>query len=300
MGEGLCFWGGWCKYRGMAKVRFERFYVDVEGILRYYYLYVPEGVGEGSGVPLVIVLHGAGGNPRTVRNVTGMNELADEEGFMVAYPQGTGPHDRQLTWNAGQCCGFAYENGIDDVAFMGILIETLSLEWPVDDRRIYAAGVSNGGMLAHRLGCELSGQVAAVAAVAGTLPGETCRPREPVAVIMFHGTADPFVPFEGGQSKKTPLPQEPVSHTSVKETLLFWIGHNGCRGEAQVEEAGPVKKQVYGGGRNNTEVVLYTIHGGGHTWPGTNVGEPDAADPMQQISATPLIWQFFRNHPKAR
>jgi polyhydroxybutyrate depolymerase len=134
---------------------FKKFYLDVEGILRYYYLYIPPGIGDRVGVPLVILLHGAGGNPRTVRNLTGMNELAEQEGFIVAYPQGTGVKDRQLTWNAGQCCGFAYKNDIDDVAFIRELIAELSSQWDIDERRVYAAGISNGGMMTQRLACEL-------------------------------------------------------------------------------------------------------------------------------------------------
>lgn len=282
---------------GMARLNFKQFYIDVEGILRYYYLYIPDHINEDEGAPLVILLHGAGGNPRTVRNLTGMNELAEREGFIAVYPQGTGPRDRQLTWNAGQCCGFAYENEIDDVAFIRAMIEELLLEWPVDEKKIFSAGVSNGGMMAHRLGCQLSRQIAAVAAVAGALPREICVPEEPVAVIMFHGTADRYVPYEGGQSEKNPLPHEPVIHTSVRDTVAFWMKHDGCNPQPRVETDGPIKKETFSGGRDHTEVILYTIHGGGHTWPGTRVGEPDPADPMQRIAATPLIWQFFADHP---
>jgi polyhydroxybutyrate depolymerase len=281
----------------MTGVNFKKFYLDVEGILRYYYLYMPAIIGDRVGVPLVILLHGAGGNPRTVRNLTGMNELAEQEKFIVAYPQGTGVRDRQLTWNAGQCCGFAYENDIDDVAFIRQLIAELSSQWNIDEHRVYAAGISNGGMMTHRLAYELSDRIAAAAMVAASMPKNTCKPGEPLSVIMFNGTADLHVPYDGGKAKKSVL-DEPIVHASVKDAVSFWVTHNGCQLQPELEEDTTVKKETYTGGKNNTQVILYTIAGGGHTWPGTKVRKPDPQDPMQRIAATPLIWEFFQRHPK--
>jgi polyhydroxybutyrate depolymerase len=277
---------------------FKKQYLDVEGILRYYYLYVPESAKDKGEAPLIILLHGAGGNPRTVRNLTGMNELAQEEGFIAAYPQGTGVRDRQMTWNAGQCCGFAYKNDIDDVTFIRELIEELSSQWEIDKQRIYAAGISNGGMMAQRLACELSDRIAAAAAVAASIPKDICIPEEPVSIIMFNGTADQHVPYHGGKAKKSVL-NEPIVHASVKDAVSFWVTHNGCQPQPELEEDNIIRKETYSGGKRNTQVILYTIAGGGHTWPGTRVLKPNPQDPMQQISATHLIWQFFSQHSKS-
>jgi polyhydroxybutyrate depolymerase len=292
----LYHWPPEARYQ-MVDVNFKKFYLDVEGILRYYYLYVPPDLGDRVGVPLVILLHGAGGNPRTVRNLTGMNELAEQEKFIVAYPQGTGVRDRQLTWNAGQCCGFAYENDIDDVAFIRELTAELSSQQDIDEHRVYAAGISNGGMMTQRLACELSDRIAAAAVVAASIPKITCKPKEPLSVIMFNGTADLHVPYEGGKAKKSVL-DEPIVHASVKDAVSFWVTHNGCHPQPELKGDDIVKKETYSGGKNNTQVILYTIAGGGHTWPGTKVRKPDPQDPMQRIAATPLIWEFFNKNYK--
>jgi len=276
----------------MIENDFKEFYLDVEGILRYYYLYVPSTSSDRKGMPLMILLHGAGGNPRTIRNISSMNKIADEYGFIVAYPQGTGPKDKKLTWNAGQCCGFAFENNIDDISFINLLIEELILEWPIDENRVYIAGVSNGGMLTHRIACELSSKIVAAAAVAASLPKNPTTPKRPVPFIMFHGTADPYVPYNGGKSKITIL-EEPVFHASVDETLSFWVKHNGCYTKPEIEENNIVKKAIYSSREKNCKVILYTIDGGGHTWPGPNLKKLAPNDPMRYVHASQLIWDFF-------
>ncbi len=280
----------------MVAVDFKRFFLDVEGITRYHYLFVPQSALTGGPVPLVILLHGAGGNPRTAKNVSDMNRLALQQGFIVSYPQGTGPGDRELTWNTGHCCGFAYENGIDDVSFIANLMDELAVEWPVDEQRIYVAGISNGAMMTHRLACQLSGRIAAIAAVAGTMPPLCEEPAVPVPVIMFHGTADLFVPYNGGLSASSAV-KKPVEHRSVRQTVDSWLRFNHCSVNPRTEKTGVVTTEFYSGQEARQDVVLVKIDGGGHTWPGTYAGEPNPDDPMQQLSATQMIWDFFLRHP---
>ena len=133
--------------------------------------------------------------------------------------------------------------------------------------------------------------------MAGSFPGNPCEPAEPAPIIIFHGTADKFVPYDGGKSKRNAL-HELVSHPPVKDAVSFWVKHSGCGPQPEIEQDDVVKKETYSKGKNHTEVILYTIAGGGHTWPGTKVREADPQDPMQAIDATSLIRQFFSRHPK--
>jgi polyhydroxybutyrate depolymerase len=124
---------------------------------------------------------------------TGLNEKADEAGFLAVYPNGTG-EKRSLTWNGGNCCGYAVENQVDDVGFVRALLDDLEKVVTVDPSRVYATGISNGAIMAYRLASELSDRIAAVAPVAGPMGTATCSPRRPVSVMHFHGTDDQFAP----------------------------------------------------------------------------------------------------------
>jgi polyhydroxybutyrate depolymerase len=217
-----------------------------------------------------------------------MSAKADKEGFLAAYPSGTGGMRRVPTWNSGNCCGYAQRNNVDDVGFLRFLIQGLERDYPVDSKRIYVAGISNGGMMAYRLGCELADQIAAIAPVEGA-QNVPCRPSAPVSVIIFHGTADRLVPFEGGT---TPYPLGPRrSDTPVAETVAFWVDHDGCLATARHEESPAAHTDVFSGCKGGASVALYAIQGGRHIWPG--------ASPFGKgISATDLMWAFFASHPK--
>jgi len=135
------------------------------GIERHYVVRVPpDAIQTTAAVPLVLVLHGGGGNAEVTERMTGFSHKAAREGFIVVYPEGTGGFTRKLlTWNAGHCCGYAMEQKIDDVGFISVLLHKLIQEYPVDSARIYVTGMSNGGMMTHRLGIELSDRFAAIA-----------------------------------------------------------------------------------------------------------------------------------------
>lgn len=271
--------------------------VQVDGQEREYLLYLPSNFEATSPLPVVLVFHGGGGNAEATVEITGFNHQADESGFVVVYPNGSGRLENSLlTWNGGYCCGYAMENEVDDVAFVRALIDDLNATFPLDRRRIYATGVSNGGILAYYLACELSDRIAAIGAVSGTHNLTDCQPERPVPVIHFHGTDDQNILYEGGYG---PRSLTEVDYASVSHTVGFWVDHNGCQGQPSEEQFGRIFHTVYAECRGSSAVELYTIHDGGHAWPGGRKPRPRADEPTQEISATELLWAFFRCAPHA-
>jgi polyhydroxybutyrate depolymerase len=204
------------------------------------------------------------------------------------------------TWNTWNCCGYALNEHVDDVGFVRELIRRLGDQYPIDRKRIYATGLSNGAMLAYRLGCELAGEIAAIAPVAGALNAEACAPSEPVSVIVFHGTADEHVLYEGGAGGKQFPGAKPRVDRSVAHGVSTWVRADACPPVPQTETIGTVTKQSYANCRNGTEVVLYTIAGQGHAWPGgiPGIRNGNVDLPTRDISATNLMVDFFLAHPK--
>ena len=271
--------------------------LKVGGRERTYLLHLPPAYDGKRSLPLVIVLHGGGGNAPGAAQMTGFSEKADKEGFVVVYPNGSGRlKNRLLTWNSGNCCGYALDNNVDDVGFIRALIDELVKTRAVDARRVYATGMSNGGMMTYRLVCELSDKIAAAAPVAGALNLENPQPSHPVSMIIFHGTADEHVLYGGGEPPKRVDTHRRVDK-SVSFAVNFWVKQDGGSETPQRQEKGNIRTEIYRGGKEGTEIVLYTVKGGGHAWPG---GEAYVlgAEPTREISATDLMWEFFVHHPK--
>ena len=281
----------------------------VDGLERTYLIHVPLDYDGTNPVPLVLVFHGGGGNGKNAQEMTGFNDKADEEGFIVVYPQGMGRFDNYLlTWNAGFCCGYAYENQIDDVRFIRELIVHIQDQYTINESRIYATGLSNGGLMTYRLGAELSEIFAGIAPVTASIGGQATEggeiwciphPSNPVSVIVFHGTNDTRIPYDGG----TPTDNDTkgaYSYLSVNESITFWIKANCCDElpKRNISESGKIICDIYSNGMNNTEVVLYTLIDGGHMWPGGEQIRNDSDSPTSEISATEIIWSFFEDHPK--
>jgi len=271
--------------------------VNVDGRQRSFVVHVPPGLPAGRRTPVVIVLHGGGGNARNAIEQTGMSEQADRSGFLAVYPDGTGRLDRSLlTWNSGTCCGYALDERVDDVAFVATLIDHLEREYAGDPDRIFVTGMSNGAMLSYRLGCELADRIAAIAPVAGAM-GIDCRPSAPISVVAFHGTADQHVRYQGG-TPQIQADQHPRHDPPVADTISFWADHNHCTGSTTQDVSSDTTRQVHSC-PDGVEVTLYTINGGQHAWPGGQTGQAGADQPTSTISATQLMWQFFQQHPKA-
>jgi polyhydroxybutyrate depolymerase len=263
---------------------------------RTYTVHLPRGIGDEHAFPLVIVLHGGGGNSEHAARMSGFSALADQENFIVVYPNGTGRlGEVLLTWNAGNCCGYALDNNVDDVGFIRALIEKLQREYPIDAKRVYATGMSNGGMMSYRLACELSDKIVAIAPVAGALNVE-CKPTAPISVIAFHGTADQHVLFEGGAPKVKADPH-PREDKSVAYAMNFWAQHNRCAATPKRDERGNIIHDTYTNCADGTAVELYAIKGEGHTWPGGK-SWLGGDQPTQEISATKVMWEFFKQHSK--
>lgn len=244
-----------------------------DGRPRTWELHVPVDLGAGE-VPLVVALHGAGASGARLRATTGYDDLADDEGFVVVFPDAIGVLP---TWNAGDCCPPASLVDTADVAFVEALVDQLLTELPIDPDRVYVTGHSNGAMLTHRLACE-SDRFAAAVAVAGSLE-LPCASAPPLSVLQIHGTADPIVPFDD----TTPGVFD-LDFTPAPESVERWSTLQGCDLEPQVRVEGAVTTSTSTGCRDDVVVQLRALEGWDHGWPG-----PDAP-----VDATTAGWEFLR------
>lgn len=271
-------------------------YLQHDRQVRSYLLHIPDAAVTNSPRPIVMVLHGGGGNAANVARMTHMSAIADRENFLVVYPNGSGRmRSALLTWNAGNCCGTARDAQVDDVGFLNAVIDDVARRHRVDPHRIYAAGMSNGGMMVYRLACETPARFAAVAPVAGAMNIE-CHPPVPLSIMAFHGTADAHVRYEGGEPIKN-RDSQPRTDTPVLQTMAFWSTRNGCQSYT-VSQVAEVKTETMGQCQDGTEVVLNTLEGFGHAWPGGERGTPWADDPTASIDASEAIWSFFKRHTR--
>jgi polyhydroxybutyrate depolymerase len=274
--------------------------LQVDGRTRSYLVHVPPKLDPKQPMPVVLAFHGAMTNGPIMAFSSGLSAKADEAGFIVVYPNGTGKGDMFLVWNAGGWHGPKAEELPDDVKFVTALLDDLAKVVIVDPRRIYATGMSNGGMMCYRLAAELSQRIAAIAPVSGTMAVEKCRPRRPVPVMHFHGTDDKLVPFEGPAQRTAKV----LAFKSVEETIRTWAKIDGCPRKPKItklphkaDDGTSVERKTYGPGKEGAEVILYVIHGGGHTWPGRKWPVPWLGTTTKDISASDLMWEFFKRHP---
>ncbi|MFC1756976.1 alpha/beta hydrolase family esterase [Patescibacteria group bacterium] len=262
-------------------------------------VHFPKNYNGNEKLPLVFVLHGAGGNAEIMTEITKVNDLSDQENFIVVYPNGTGLFDNyMLSWNAGKCCNFFEPFEVDDVDFIRTLIDKIQEDYNVDSRKIYISGLSNGAMMTHRLGCELADKVSAIAPVAGSMMIGVCNPSDSLSVISFHGKEDTVVPFEGGFSDRWVVKLFDIDFNSVPESISFWVKHNECFNIPEKHTIDNVTKEVYTGGIDNTEVAFYTFSDYGHVWPGAGRGIFFIEDLPKDVIATEIIWDFFKTHIK--
>ncbi len=285
--------------------------LEAQGLSRSYLIHVPPQAADGKPMPVVLNFHGGGGNAQGYQDYVLMDELADEKGFLVVYPNGTGPFEgRLLTWNAGTCCGYAEENQVDDVAFIRDLVEDLGTVVPLDADRIYATGLSNGAMMSYRLAAEAPDLVRGIAPVAGAMVLEASALTEPVAVIHFHSVDDPRALYQGGLGPPFPFTNSRVMHNPVDEVIADWAAHNGCSpepvqgatltGEPDSRNEGQTAiRFAYEGCLEGSPVVFWKLTVAGHVWPG---GMPDYLSRIlgpstDLIDANREMWAFFTELP---
>ena len=275
--------------------------IDVHGQSRTYALYVPASAGEHAPAALVIALHGGFGQGRSMEALSGFSQLADREGFLVAYPDGL-----RRRWRDGRTLpkGLVADDA-DDVGFISALIDDAAKLHAVDPKRIFATGISNGAMFSHYVPLKLSDRIAAIAPVAGGIATGVARdfhPASPLSVLIINGREDPLVPYDGGAVGKTR-----GSIVSTADALRLWLDADDLHDEPHVSNV-PAKKtgdcseqwQTWSGGRNRSAVTLVALTGGGHTWPGGAQYLPKAivGAVCPELDASRAIWDFFKQHPK--
>ena len=259
---------------------------------RTYLLYVPDSYNRSEPAPLVIALHGYGSKPSDIQFTSRWNELADAEGFLVAYPAADFSPKR---WRTSASIS-TMEDPQRDVQFISDLIDNLEVKYNIDPDRIYVNGISQGGGMTYVIACSLAERVAAVGSVAGaySYPLEQCIPSRPMPVIAFHGDADAIVPYLGGG-----YAAYNVTFLPTPDWVSWWAEHNQCAASNDVAQASEIDRTDYQDCALGADVVFYTIQGGGHTWP----GDPSSTDSAEwgytthQNDATRLMWEFFNTHP---
>lgn len=241
-----------------------------DGIERTYRVHLPGNYDENQDYPLVINMHGLGSNSFEQEFYSEFDQVADTAGIVIAYPDGVNNQ-----WNIFQ------DTGVDDVGFISALIDTMNANYSLDLKRVYACGMSMGGFMSHRLGCQLNDRIAAIGSVAGLIVYFNCNFTRKVPVLQIHGTADDVVPYDG-----------------VAYTIQYWTMNDYCPDSIVTElpdidttDQSTVTLTTYAPCYEGTEVLLYTINGGGHTWPGATyiIGVTN-----QDIKASAEIWKFFK------
>lgn len=268
---------------------------------RRYLLHTPAGWDGATALPLVVVLHGGAAYAEMQRLACGMNEESDEHQFLVAYPDGTGVVANVdgevtplLTWNAGGCCGWAVQRQVNDTEFLAMVIDDVAARRPVEPRRVYLTGMSNGSMMAYRAALEMPDRIAAVAGVAGALIFSPQPPPRPLPVMHVHGLLDAHAPYAGGYGQNAG--SNPVFHTPVEGMIAWWAGVNGCQPTAVLSSGDGYDRVDYRPTSDSPPTVsLITIPEGGHTWPGgvDVTAHLNTGNLVEEVDASGMIWAFF-------
>jgi len=273
-------------------------YLTVNGIQRQYLIHVPESYDGSEQVPLLIALHGGGGDARNIQKSYGFDEISEQYGFIVVYPDGTGDLRYSLhTWNSGYIDAYASRNGIDDVEFIFQLILHLESEYQINTSAIYMTGHSNGAMMTYRFGAEHPEMLRGIAPVSGAVGGQVTddaevyiipEPSQSLSVVHVHGLLDEQVLYSGGKGEKGFLAER--VDLSVNDSIAFWVEHNNCSGTPIIETSSDDRIALWRfvGGSQSTEVLLVTLFHGNHSW--LNMTGEVAGEEFIGTSLSEMIW----------
>ena len=273
--------------------------ITFDGVARNFIVYLPSGYNNSGKMPLIFAIHGGSGTPEGMINIANFKTIADRDKVVLVYPEGV-----QKNWNDGRPTA-PNQLGINDVGFFNQMCDYMINNYSVDAKKIYATGISNGGFMSTRLGCELSNRIAAIAVNAATIEATTiapnCKPNRPVPALYIHGTTDPLVPFLGGQITAGGTAGGTI--LSHFQAIDKWVTINGCNPTPTVtdlpdisNDGTTIKQRVYSGGANGSEVVSYVVLNGGHTWPQgyQYLNEAIIGKTSQDMNACEVIWTFFK------
>ncbi len=246
--------------------------------------------------PVLIAMHGGGGSAKKMEDSYGLKEKSEEEKYIIIYPDGVQSEGilKVRTWNVGFCCEYAMEKNIDDVGFLSQMIDEVNRIYKSNSKRVYATGMSNGGMMAYRLGCEISNKIAAIAPVACTMVTiSECKPKFSMPIIQFHSILDKNVPFNGGIGIRG------INYPAVEKGIASWAAINDCKNIAKVlKDDQNFKLTEWTSCNSQTEIHYYLTKDGGHFWPGAPIVRASADQPSKVLNANQLIFDFFRKHTR--
>lgn len=268
--------------------------IMINGMKRSYYVFLPPNYNPQKSYPVLFVFHGGLRNASNILEVTGFRNYQKEYNFILIAPNGLGRFNQEtfLTWDAGSCSGYAHYLHANETLFIKSILEEVSDSYSIDEKKIYLTGMSNGAMLCYKLVRTLPGRFAGIAAVSGAMNHEQTPPAKPIPVIIFHGTADKRILYNGG----TPLDffeekcriDKPVSHA-----VDFWVKNNKCGSKPTKIKKGKIIIYKYTNCEDNANVTLYKIIGGKHAWPGGKRDSIIGDGVFKEINASKIILDAF-------
>lgn len=281
--------------------------LEIDSIDRRYGIYIPTNYSKNNLYPIVFLFHGGGGNALQFESTINYTNLAEKEKIILIYPQGSGylSKEKLLTYNANFCCGSSLQRDINETKFILKIIEEINSTYSINSKKIYATGFSNGAIMSHQIGIELSNIFTAIAPVSSQIGGQATsnsnfwtpkkNPTNKISVLIINGLEDENVPYFGGK----PITKTHVYQwNSTNDSMNYWTNANNCKNTSSIININNLATKTTFCNNQTYSVELITIKDGTHSWPGGKESREGAAIPSQAISATNVTWEFFKKHSK--